>query len=365
MLTSEDTGYNVRLYEPGDEEAIIELLKTSFPEWKEIESPIDYWKWKYIENPHGSDIVVADLEGIIVGVVHRLNLNIKIDEKTLSNYGDDVTVHPDHRKKGIYKNMINYTEELSKEQKIVLNFGISISDYTVSIAEREGYVFFPFTISHMLQIRDVRTHFKKRPVENNLLAIFGFSMLKLLNRIKNSLKQTELQYKFRIENISGFDERINGFWKKIKEDYQFIIEKKLEYLNWRYFDPRSSNKGRYFVKQAEKQKKILGFIVLEMKEKDDYLEGYVVDLLAHPSRIDVARKLLEEACMFFQKSNVNVVHYRVVQNHPYQALFRELGFIEVPSKFLMSYKMFQEKEKKKIINESCPSQIYFNYGDYF
>jgi GNAT superfamily N-acetyltransferase len=364
-MSSKDLGYYVRLYEPGDEEEIIELLKTSFPEWKEIRSPIEYWKWKYIENPLGSIIVVADWNGKIVGVVHRLNLNIKTDEKTFSNYGDDVTVHSDYRKKGIYKNMIKYTEELSKEKKITLNFGISISDYTVSMAEREGYVFFPFTISHMIQIRDVRMHFKKRPVENNLLAIFGFSVLKLLNRIKRSLKQTEIQSEFRIENILRFDERINGFWEKIQENYQFIIEKKQEYLNWRYCDPRSSNKGRYFIKQAEKQEKILGFIVLETKEKDDYIEGYVVDLLAHSGRIDVARKLLEEACLFFQKLNINVVHYRVVQNHTYQALFRELGFIEVPSKFLMSYKMFQEKEKIKILNESSPSQIYFNYGDYF
>jgi GNAT superfamily N-acetyltransferase len=364
-VSSKDSSYDVRFYESGDEEAIIELLKISFSEWRDAESPLDYWKWKYIENPFGSIIVVADWEGKIVGVVHRLNLNIKIEENTLSDYGDDVTVHPDYRKKGIYKNMINYTEKLSKEKKIALNFGISISDYTVSMAEREGYVFFPFSISHMLQIRDIKTHFRMRPAKYNLVAIYGFSLFKLLNRIKNSLRQTELQSEFKIVNISKFDERINEFWEKIKEDYHFIIEKKQEYLNWRYFDPRSSNKGRYFVKQVEKYRKILGYIVLETKEKDDYYEGYVVDLLALPGRIDVARKLLVEACSFFQESNINVVHYRVVKNHPYQALFCELGFIEVPSKFLMSYKMFQDKEKMKIINESSPSQIYFNYGDYY
>jgi hypothetical protein len=147
--------------------------------------------------------------------------------------------------------------------------------------------------------------------------------------------------------------------------YHFIIEKNREYLNWRYCDPRSNIKGRYLIKQIEQDDEILGFIVLEIRNKDDYSEGYVVDLLALPDRMDVARRLLEVSCLFFRDSGINVVHYRVVKNHPYQGLFSEQGFIDVPSKLHLSYKMFYHKEKMQIIENSKPIQIHFNYGDYY
>ena len=101
------------------------------------------------------------------------------------------------------------------------------------------------------------------------------------------------------EDISEYDERINTFWQNTRNDYHFIIEKNREYLNWRYCDLRSNLKGRYFVKQAEQNGEILGFIVIETRRKEDYSEGYIVDLLALPDRVDVVRKLLLDACLFF------------------------------------------------------------------
>jgi GNAT superfamily N-acetyltransferase len=357
--------YIVRLYKPGDEEGIVEVLKASFPEWRDTESPLDHWKWKYLDNPIGSHVVVADWKGKIVGVQHRLYVDIKIDEKTLSSCGDDEAVHPEYRRKGIYKNMLPYTEALLIKNKIELNYGVSIHEATVKMGDRVGYHLFPFQISHMLQVKNVGMHFRMRPTNNNLAARLGFSSLKLLNQIKNIPRNTKKEPNFQVVDIFQFDERINFFWRSIRKDYNFIIEKNMEYLNWRYCDPRSNLKGRYFIKQVEQDGEILGFIVIETRRKGGYSEGYIVDLLALPGRMDVARKLLEEACLFFRDSGINVVHYQVVKNHPYQVLFRRQGFIEVPSKLHFILKMFRDKEKMQIIKYSKPSQIHLNYGDYY
>jgi GNAT superfamily N-acetyltransferase len=364
-VSSNDSGYNVRLYMPGDEEGIVEVLKTSYPEWRDAKSPLKHWKWKYLDNSYSSHVVVADWDGKIVGVQQRLYLSIKVDEKISSAYGDDGAVHPDYRRKGIYKNMIRYIEELLKKKKIVLKFGIQIHEASEKMFERLGQVHFPFPISHMLQIKDVKTHFKKRPAKNNLVARIGFSVLKFLNRLKNIISHSETNSEIEVEDISLFDDRINSFWENIRDDYNFIIEKNVEYLNWRYCDSRSNLKGKYYVKQAVKNNEILGFIVLETRRKDDYSEGYIVDLLTLPGRTAVARKLLAEASLFFRESDINVVHYRVVKNHPYQAIFSKQGFIEVPSKLHLTIKFFREKEKMQIIKDSKPSQIHFNYGDYY
>jgi GNAT superfamily N-acetyltransferase len=360
---SSDSDYIVRLYRPGEEEEIVEVLKISFPEWGDAKFPLDYWKWKYLDCPLGSHVVVADWDGKIVGVECHLLLKILIDEKiSLSSYSDDSAVHPDYRRKGISKNMLQYALDLSTR---AMHFAIQTHEATVKNAKRQGMVLFPFSISHMLHVRDVDKHFRMKQTENNLVVRFGFSVLKLLNRIKNLPRQTKTKSNLKILEISKFDERINKFWEKIRDDYNFIIEKNREYLNWRYCDPRNNLKGRYFVKQAEQDGEILGFIVLETRSKDGYSEGYIVDLLTCPGRMDVARKLVEETCSFFWESEFNAVHYRVVKDHPYQVIFSEQGFIEIPSKLHMTYKMFYDKEKMQVIKDSKPSQIHFNYGDYY
>jgi GNAT superfamily N-acetyltransferase len=362
-LSSKD--YIVRLYRSGDEEAILEVLKTCYAEWRDAESPIDHWKWKYLDTPHGSIFIVTIWNGKIVGVAGILLLNVKIDAITYSGYGDDSAIHPDYRRKGIYKDMLYFGEELIKKEKTALRFGIQIHEASELMAKRRGYDLFPFHISHMLKVRDIGLHFKKRPTKNNLASRIGFSTLRLLNQLMNMGKHKVIESRIKIEDVRMFDDRINRFWKNVKDDYNFIVEKNREYLNWRYCDPRSSNKGRYFVKQAVGDGKVLGFIVLEVRETDSYLEGYIMDLLALPGRMDVIRKLIEEANQFFRKLDINTVHYRVVHNHPYQAIFSEQGFIEVPSKLHLTYRMLFNKEKMGVIKDSKPSQIHFNYGDYY
>jgi hypothetical protein len=265
---------------------------------------------------------------------------------------------------GIYKKMYHYADDALKE-KILLNYAIQIHEASVLMSKRIGRSRFPFPLNHMLRVRDVGKHFKMRPTENNLVARYGFSLLKLLNRIKNLVKTRKIYSEITVVDITMFDERINEFWENIKDGYCFIVEKNRDYLNWRYCDPRSNKEGRYFVKQAEQGGVVLGFIVFETRSKGDYSEGYIMDLLAHPRRMDVAWKLLSEASSYFEEEDVNAVHYLVVKNHPYQTLFIEEGFVEITSKIRLSLKMFQDEGKIQVIKDSKPSQIHFNYGDYY
>jgi hypothetical protein len=50
-------------------------------------------------------------------------------------------------------------------------------------------------------------------------------------------------------------------------------------MNWRYCDPA---RGRFTVRVAERNGKILGYLVFKISEGS----GYIVDLLALPGRID-------------------------------------------------------------------------------
>ena len=63
-----------------------------------------------------------------------------------------------------------------------------------------------------------------------------------MNKIKSSvLQQYDKINDYKIFPIQYFDDRINVFWNKIRNEYNFITERNKDYLNWRYCDKRGGN----------------------------------------------------------------------------------------------------------------------------
>jgi len=98
----------IRLYKKGDEDQIVQLLKEVFIEWPMFDvecSPIDHWKWKYIDNPANKDIlphVVAEYNGEIIGVTQGMLYYVKVGDGTyFCSKGADVAVSQNFRGMGI------------------------------------------------------------------------------------------------------------------------------------------------------------------------------------------------------------------------------------------------------------------------
>jgi len=168
---------------------------------------------------------------------------------------------------------------------------------------------------------------------------------------------------YKISDVEKFDERMNIFWGKVKEDYNFIAERTAEYVNWRYRDPRG---GVYVVKQAEENGEIIGYIVLRVASHtrdSDETSGYIVDLCTLRNRLDCAASLVAEASDFFDNKGVNEVEYWINKGHPYEALFNHFDFlnerndVNVP---LSPPKRFPELED---VENSKPHEILFQLGD--
>ena len=83
MISSDD--YQIRSYELGEEQEIVELLSEIFVEWKARgDSAIDHWRWKYQDTPLGPQFVsVALKDDEIVGVSHDLQLYVKVGDDFL------------------------------------------------------------------------------------------------------------------------------------------------------------------------------------------------------------------------------------------------------------------------------------------
>lgn len=151
------------------------------------------------------------------------------------------------------------------------------------------------------------------------------------------------------------------FWEEISGHYDFIVERRMDYLNWRYCDQRG---GSYIVKQAENNGRVVGYIVLRIdRYRDDYPVGTIVDLVTLPSRLDVAHILVADAINFFDEQEINSCRYLVAKNHPYEGILKRYGFLDGRSKVHLFYVSLGEEEELEKLSTSQAARIHFTYGD--
>jgi hypothetical protein len=359
-------GYEVRAFQPGDEEEIVKLLKLVFDGWPNFDlicSPLEHWRWKYQDNPLGMNrIAVGVSNNIMIGCDHSLPLRIKIGNRVyLSTQGVDTAVHSDFRGMAIFNKMMDLVIKMRKETGVQLHYFL-----TWNLILRKSlpklYREFPHIVMRLYRIHDVNLQLRKQPIKNALIYKYGFHLVKLANRCRNSLRlHTPSSYDFHIRKITHFDERIEMFWKEIKDHYNFIVERSQGYLNWRYIDSRG---GDYLVKIAEANGKILGYMVLRINKRQiDYPIGYFVDLLTLPNRLDVTNALVEDAVNYFDGNNINIIICLIIKNHPYKAILKRHGFITRRERIPLSYREYAEIEELRKLETGSPSSIHFAYGD--
>lgn len=361
--------YEIRPYRSGDEEGIVELLQLVFDGWPRFDlkcNPIDHWRWKYTDNPLKTIcIAVALNQNKIIGCQHGVLHTIKIrDEVFLGCLVGDLAVHQDFRRMGVFTKMNKFWIELREEIGSKLDHYISGNPIIIKkyLKIRPQ---FPHPLSNLVRIWNIDEHLKAMPLENVWLIKLGFHALNLTNSLKNAFSGSiKIKPDIHISDIRCFDDRIDEFWKRISEDYSFILKRSRNYLNWRYCDPRA---GDFVVKQAEEDDRILGYSVIKInKYLRDYPVGFVVDLLTLPDRLDAAEALVADTLNSFDSNNVNIVNYLVVKNHPLEGVFKRFGFLDSRIKIYLLYSRARGRvaEDMKMLETHPASRVFFSWGDH-
>lgn len=316
-------------YTPGDEEGIVELLRSVFTKWRLINNPLVYWTWKYLEAPQSSEVSVAKDGEQVVGVEHRLVLDIKIGDSILrSHYIDDLAVYPDYRRLGVWKNLKNMADEKQIEKEVKFSYLATENLIVKEYITRMGFNPSKHYIAHLLNIRDQELYLKRKQRDDFVTRV-GVSALTGWSGVKQFFSsKPDRNEDFSIIDIDRFDYRIDGFWDKVKDDYGYCIVKKSDYLNWKYSRPSISE---HRIRLAMRGEEVLGFSALGLREDGDYKEGSISDLLTLPKRLDVANALIIDACEHFNYENVAATYFQATKGHPYEGLAERNGFIDVSS----------------------------------
>jgi len=350
--------FQARYYQPGDDDAIIELLKGDFPAWDRQESPQDYLKWKHLEDPNGSLIVVAVSGEKIVGVDIPMLQKIKIGDLVyLTFFGAATVTHPEYRRMGISKVLGNLADGYYFEHGLKYNY--SNSENPIVIRNNlKTRLLFPHKLIQMTRMNSTE-HI------DSTVKKYGFKILSGINKISNSVSfDSKNVNEFKIIQIDKFDEDINKFFNEAISYHNYIVVKDSTYLNWRYCDPRG---GKHIIYKAAQDGVTLGFIVMELRKTHDGYNGTIAELLALPGKPEVARSLLRTSCKYFDDEGGNVLNYGVIKGHPYQNISKRFGFLDTSIISKMETigrfkEIMNEYEKLKTVP---PNKVYMNFGEAF
>lgn len=355
--------YEVLPYQPGDEEGIVELLQSVFDGWPHFDlecTPLDHWRWKY-ERDHINQKVIAiarTRDGRIVGVNHAVPVNIKIGDAMSSCYqATDLAIDPDHRRRKLFPKMSEIKTRLHNEYNTYLNYGTTGNPRAIEASIKAGRLGFPKKIASLVRINDVGLHFKNVKVDNPELLNIGVRVLNIVKGIGGP----RFSDGFQSQVVHKFDDRFSSFWNQIRREYDFIVDRSPDYLNLRYCDPRG---GGYHIRSIEEAGEILGYIVLRINRyNQEYPEGYIVDFLTYPDRLDVAESLLSDAISFFQGNNINAIRYRVVTRHYYEGLFKRYGFIDSIQLLRVNLHPIDIGPEWEVFMNAPAYRLHFQYGD--
>jgi hypothetical protein len=224
--------------------------------------------------------------------------------------------------------------------------------------------FFKDPIIEYIQIKDIDLHLANR--KDTHTTRFLKKMYINLHKTRNAASQLfnkeflQMDPHLSISHVDSFDMRINSFFDTIKNNYNFIIEKYQAFLNWRYCDPRG---GKFTVKIAETDNKIVGYMVLRInKYNEQYHEGYIVDMLCDPNQRAVLESLLLDALRFFDESDVNIIHSYAFENCFDALLLRKYGFFSAQNDHRLFLLPLAYDGNIDILTSTSPEKIHYTFG---
>ena len=360
--------FTIREYQTGDETRIVEFLEYAFGGWPKFNlecTPVDHWKWKYLDNPQKElqliTLVMDDKK--IIATAHTCPKIVRIGKKRyLSSFGCDVATHPDYRRMGVNTSMREYRNDLHTKLGFDIGYGMAGNQILIKSAKRRGLNTFPHPLRHLGLIFNTDLHFKQSNTTNHLLKKYGYRFYESLNKIKNILRRKPKENPdFTISDIKKFDDKYDSFWSAIQDQYGFILDRNRDYLNWRYCDLRG---GNYIVKQLIERGEILGYVVLRINRYHaEYPIGYIIDLIAFPGRLDVADALISESVDYFKTNSINIVNSLVLENHPYKSIFLSNGFVDFRYNPYHTLRPRKKGINLDVVYNSPISKIHFQFGD--
>ncbi len=133
----------------------------------------------------------------------------------------------------------------------------------------------------------------------NLSAVVG----KLFLKLRDAYLLPKPREGFEIFEINRFDERFDDFFERVKSLWGIIVQRKKDYLNWKFIEKPFNKYKRYGV--LSEKGELEGYIIIKTERAEDVYRGKILDLLFDPNRPDIIEALMLKVLTEFKKEGVS------------------------------------------------------------
>ena len=365
MAEEVDRGRIRNASEP-DQPKMLELLLRAFRRWPEFEIPVpalEHLRWKLRSDPIAARHQwVTEIDQRIAAMALRIFPRVRVRGRDyLARHDVDAAVDPDYQGRGLYRAILDHVFASPRDREFSLTFWFSTNPKTRRLGRAEDGEPFGNPIQVLQKPYDARAIVARRQERYGgrlpaPLAVLRIELEKAVNRLAHPPYLRRPRWKGSIHTLERFDDRIGEFFDEAARVFDFIVVRSRDYLNWRYCDPAA---GRFTVRAAEQQGRLLGYLVLKVAEG----EGSIADLLALPGRSDVVRSLLEDALHHFRGASVELVTCWMVSRHPFNGILRRYGFFDSRRSVGCRYRTLSLDRSELELLEDPRARIHLTHGD--
>jgi GNAT superfamily N-acetyltransferase len=115
--------FEVRAYRPGDEEAVLRLLRLALGNGRAFDRSPAFWQWKHFLNPFGTSLLMVAASGEILGLRAFMRWRFRHGTTVVRAVrAVDTATHPASRRTGIFSSLTAQTLEWARADGVDLVF---------------------------------------------------------------------------------------------------------------------------------------------------------------------------------------------------------------------------------------------------
>jgi hypothetical protein len=279
-----------RLYSSEDLPSLLSLFLSAFGEPRDV----CQWRWEYLDCRQESIIVIAEIEGKVVGHYAILSRPIRVGHSDMkAGLVVDVMTHSDFRRRGIFVqsaiNAFRFAEEAN------LTFLIGFPNEAAIRGHREvGWTELgsirllvrPLRISGLL-----KTSERSIPIPSFLSRMIDKLLVAFSDYTSNSITDEHEISWVSAEEMFKLDSELEEFIHDTLKSFHIVNMRNIDWLKWRLSEPGCPH---HIVIIRDKEKKMRGLAVLKIKTIRNIKTGTILDLLIPNGDGLVTKKILRE-----------------------------------------------------------------------
>ncbi len=331
-------GWKIRRSNPDNFSAIAEFRK-SFPKTRTVNcEEAEYHKHKCINPASEGFIWLAENNNTVVSTASMTPKIMKIlgDEILAAETGDTFTL-PEYQGRGIFTELVKNTTAEAIRKKIDFIYGVPNSNSVPGYVRKLNYGVIPSAkLCVLVRPLNIERGLKRR-LRISVVAIVLAFIFKTMSRTFLKLSAVGIgKNSISISEARSFPETIEKLWGKVSQNYDVILARTKEYLDWRF---GGDDNDDYLIRIARnRDQEVEGYAVAKLIDNDNSRIAYIADFLTSEDSPRVFNKLMLELLNMFDKRRIDVVYTWTIKGSFYYKCLLRLGFMPVANLPIICYK---------------------------